>query len=114
MRARNAAPEPQQEHNTEGFSFFLIAGIVQGVKENEKMHCDYVHFNIQSKIKPEYFDIISVCVPHDLNILCEVGDAVTARGWVRAWQRGGAITLELVAERVEPVDPEKLRGARHG
>lgn len=111
MKQRTAAaPQNQTACSTEGITFFQLAGFVQDVARNEKMQCDYVRFNIRCKNKPEYFDIISVCVPDALGIACELGDCVVMRGFIRAWQRNGGISLELVAEQVKPVDPDKLAG----
>ena len=113
MKQRTAAaPKNQTACSTEGITFFQIAGFVQDVARNEKMMCDYVRFNIKCKYKPEYFDIISVCVPDELGIACELGDCVVMRGFIRAWQRNGGISLELVAEQVQPVDHERLAGGR--
>lgn len=114
MRTREATQAAPQAgaYSTAGFSFFQIAGFVQDVKTNDKLHCDYIRFNIQCKQKPEYFDIVSVTLPHSVGVVAEIGDAVIMRGYVRAWNRGGNITLELVAERAEPVDPEKLERSK--
>lgn len=117
MRSRTQSADSgrRESGNNAGYSFFQVAGIVQHVKENERMKCDYITFNIQSPVKPEFFDIISVVVPHDLDIVCEPGDCVAVRGWIRAWQRDGRITLELVAAKVAPFDPAQLtKGARIG
>ena len=116
MRTRtgSAAAPAQNRYSTAGFSFFQIAAIVQAVKTNEKMHCDYVTFNIRCKDKSEYFDCVAVCLPHSVNVVCEPGDAVVIRGHVRAWQRDGRISLELVAERVEEIDPARLEGGKNG
>lgn len=95
----------------EGIALIQVCGYVQEVKRNEKLKCDYVRFNITSKINPEFYDIISVCVPDSVGVCCDVGDCVLIRGFVRSWQRNG-ITLELVAERVAEIDPAQLKGVR--
>jgi hypothetical protein len=112
QRAAGAAAAPQTQCSTEGMTFFQIAGFVQDVATNDKMQCDYLRFNIKCKNKPEYFDIISVCMPHAIGVICEIGDCVVVRGYVRAWQRNGGITLELVAESVQPIDEKQLAGGR--
>lgn len=110
MKQRAAAParEPEKK-NTDGMTFFQIAGIVQDVTRNDKMLCDYVRFNIRCKEKPEYYDIISVTVMDTVGVMCEPGDALVMRGYMRSWQRNGGITLEMVAVQVQPIDPAQLK-----
>lgn len=114
MKQRNAAPAMETEKkNTDGMTFFQIAGIVQDVTRNDKMLCDYVRFNIRCKSKPEFYDIISVTVLDSVGVMCEPGDSLVIRGYMRSWQRNGGITLEMVAEQVQPIDPTQLkRGGR--
>lgn len=111
MKTREQAQRAPKESDfsTNGKTIFRLWGFVQKVQRNEKMFCDYVMFNIKSRNNPDFFDIISVCVPDSLGICCERGDALTITGYVRSWNRSGGVALELVADKIEGMDPERLR-----
>ena len=109
-QAQRAPQASTADYSTNGKTVFRLWGFVQKVQRNEKLWCDYVMFNIKSKNNPEYYDIISICVPDHVGVQCERGDSLTVTGYIRSWNRSGSIALELVADKVEALDPEKLRG----
>lgn len=114
MRQREQTQTSESNLSTAGIARFQIAGYVQEVKRNEKMKCDYVRFYITSKVKPEYYDIIAVNVPDAVGVCCENGDCIVINGFIRSWNRNGAFSLEMVAERVAQIAPEQLEGLNNG
>lgn len=113
MKTREQAQRKRGESSdfgTQGKTIFRLWGFVQKIQRNDKMFCDYVMFNINSRNNPDYFDIISICVPDSLGVVCERGDALTITGYIRSWNRAAGVALELVAEKVEEFDAERLRG----
>lgn len=112
MKTREQAQKAprQKDGNTNGKTVFRLWGFVKEVKRNDKLFCDYVMFNIKSRNNPEFYDIISICVPDSLGVMCESGDCLTITGYIRSWNRSGGVALELVADKVEALDPGKLGG----
>lgn len=80
-----------------------MCGYVQKVTENKKMKLDYVRFHIAEK-NSKYYSIISVSIPHDLDVLLEPGDAVHLTGTIRTWSKENGSSIELVAEHVDRWD----------
>lgn len=109
MKTRDQAQRSADNYDTAGIAIFQVAGFVQEVKRNEKLKCDYVRFNIQSKVKPEFYDIISVCVPDTVGVACEAGDCVVCKGFIRSWNTTNGIKLEIVAQKVAEIQPEQLK-----
>lgn len=77
-----------------------MCGYVQKVTENRKMKLDYVQFNI-AREGSKYYAVISISVPHDLDVLLEPGDPVHITGTTRTWSKDSGFVVELVAEHID-------------
>lgn len=78
--------------------YWEMKGYVQDVSENTKFKVDYIKFCIKEDPEQEFYEVFSISLPHDLDVLLEVGDAVIMRGTIRTWKTDeGGRKIELVA-----------------
>ena len=108
MRSRSESKKKKDmKHPTTGWNYFEIEGYVQVVKEYPKAKCDYVTFCIYNTyVRPDFYQSISVRIPHDLDILLQDGDFVHIMGEISTlWDDKANRTItELVATKVEDSD----------
>ena len=88
----------------EGITDFYIKGYVQSVAQNHKYHQDYLRFCIKNNPEDEFYDVVSVTLPHKLGFAMDVGDHIEVWGYIKSWNRDGKVSLELIAEGVKEVN----------
>lgn len=108
MRSRSESKKGKEpKHPTKGWNYFEIEGYVQVVKEYPKAKADYITFYIYNEyVRPDYYQSISVRVPHELDVLLAPGDFVHIMGEISTlWDEKANRTItELVATKVEDSD----------
>lgn len=99
------------KYPTKGFLYFEISGYVQKVKAYPKGKCDYITFKIEdTDIRKEFYQDVSVKVPHSLDVLILEGDHIWVSGAITSFwlEDANRMLLELVAEEVEDADQGAL------
>ena len=106
---RSGGAKPK--YPTKGGLYFEITGYVQKVKEYPKGKCDYITFKIEdTHIRKDYYQDVSVKIPHELDVLVLEGDHIWVSGTITSlWlEDASRMLLELVAEEVEDADQGAL------
>lgn len=99
------------KYPTKGMMFFEISGYVQKVKSYPKGKCDYITFKIEdTDIRKDYYQDVSVKIPHELDVLILEGDHIWVTGSITSFwlEDANRTLLELVAEEVEDADQGAL------
>ena len=99
------------KYSTKGAMYFEITGYVQKVKEYPKGKCDYITFKIEDRdIRKDYYQDVSVKIPHSLDVLVLEGDHIWVSGTITSFwlEDASRMLLELVAEEVEDADQGAL------
>lgn len=99
------------KYPTKGVLYFEISGYVQKVKAYPKGKCDYVTFKIEdTDIRKDYYQDVSVKIPHSLDVLVLEGDHIWVSGAITSFwlEDANRMLLELVAEEVEDADQGAL------
>lgn len=99
------------KYPTKGMMFFEISGYVQKVKAYPKGKCDYITFKIEdTDIRKDYYQDVSVKIPHELDVLILEGDHIWVTGSITSFwlEDANRTLLELVAEEVEDADQGAL------
>lgn len=108
MRSRSDNRKGKElKHPTDGWNYFELEGYVQTVKEYSKAKADYCTFCIYNTYaRPEFYQSISIRVPHDLDVLLAPGDFVHILGEITTlWDdKAGRTIIELVATKIEESD----------
>ena len=102
-QANNDTNRGNSRYPTDGFTYFRIDGYVQSVTQNHKYKCDYLRFCIINNPGDEFYDVVSATLPHDLEIIVDVGDHVECEGYIKSWNRNGTVTLELIITAIKEV-----------
>ena len=99
------------KYPTKGVLYFEISGYVQKVKAYPKGKCDYITFKIEdTDIRKDYYQDVSVKIPHSLDVLVLEGDHIWVSGAITSFwlEDANRMLLELVAEEVEDADQGAL------
>lgn len=99
------------KYPTKGVLYFEISGYVQKVKAYPKGKCDYITFKIEdTDIRKDYYQDVSVKIPHALDVLVLEGDHIWVSGAITSFwlEDANRMLLELVAEEVEDADQGAL------
>lgn len=104
-----------------GHMSFEVEGYVQSFKENQKLECDYVMFNIEDLCGDNCVHMISVSVPWNLcadgqdnPVELEKGDHVLISGYMRSWwnEKGCVPTYSFEAQYVKILPKEEETSTR--
>ena len=90
------------KYPTKGYTYFEIEGYVQKTKEYAKLKCDFVDFKIVNEddiVGLTGYQVISVRVPHSIDVLLTAGDHVLCKGYITSfWNENISRTMyEMVA-----------------